>query len=223
MASPNFEKEQHSFPAFAPNRPSQSRTRYSSEDGTINDMEQNPLRLTTSYANGPDYLSADPNKMPRSPSAQREQSQRLDDDLLMLAAEQAANKAADEAKEDNTHVGRAKSLARSRSRVTRSEPIDDFDIGTTPIHEKNKIYTPPANPAGNLAMVFKKIHHSSFLVRYFCYIAPLSILLLIPLLFGLLLFPKANVGGVRLFWFGIWLEIVWLTLWAGRVCLFICK
>lgn len=34
---------------------------------------------------------------------------------------------------------------------------------------------------------------------------------------GALVFPNANVGGVSLVWFSIWLEIVWLTLWAGRI------
>ncbi|RAL61653.1 hypothetical protein DID88_002722 [Monilinia fructigena] len=28
---------------------------------------------------------------------------------------------------------------------------------------------------------------------------------------------KTTVGGVKLFWFGIWLEIVWLTLWLARI------
>ena len=46
---------------------------------------------------------------------------------------------------------------------------------------------------------------------------PLVIVLLIPLLVGALAYPNASVGGVRLVWFSVWLEIVWLTLWAGRV------
>lgn len=43
------------------------------------------------------------------------------------------------------------------------------------------------------------------------------LILLIPLLLGALLFTNATVGGVELVWFMIWLEIVWLTLWAGRL------
>ena len=63
----------------------------------------------------------------------------------------------------------------------------------------------------------KKVHQSSFLVRWFVYITPPTLLLLIPLLFGIWLFPQTTVSGVELLWFGIWLELVWLTLWAGRV------
>ena len=52
------------------------------------------------------------------------------------------------------------------------------------------------------------------------YIIPVAGLLLIPLLFGALLYgqDQKTVGGVELLWFSVWLEIVWLTLWAGRVC-----
>ena len=28
---------------------------------------------------------------------------------------------------------------------------------------------------------------------------------------------RSSVGGVQMVWFCIWLEIVWLTLWAGRI------
>lgn len=110
-------------------------------------------------------------------------------------------------------------MARLRSRAN-AEPIDNFDVGTTPIHEKTKTYQPPANPTTKITRLFKRVHGTSFLVRYFCYITPLCLLLLIPLLFGLLLFKQATVGGVKLFWFGIWLEIVWLTLWLARVSYF---
>ena len=49
------------------------------------------------------------------------------------------------------------------------------------------------------------------------YIVPLVVIILIPLLIGGLLFKRATVGGVRLLWFCVWLEIVWLTLWGGRI------
>jgi hypothetical protein len=55
------------------------------------------------------------------------------------------------------------------------------------------------------------------LVRYFVYITPLVLVILLPLLLGALLFKNATVGDVYLMWFCIWLEIAWLTLWAGRV------
>jgi hypothetical protein len=224
MSSPVREIEQLSFPTFAPDPPNPQHDRRSSdEDGTLqgevteDGIDRNRLRLTTSYASGQDHLQKD-NRLPSlmSPTSQREQSRRLDDDLEMLRAERVVSNA--ERSNQESSMGRSKSMHRSRSR-TAGEPIDDFDADTTPIHEKAKIYQPPPNPSTKIAKVFKRIHNSSFLVRYFCYITPLCILLLIPTLFGFLLFKEATVGGVQLFWFGIWLEIVWLTLWAGRVSL----
>lgn len=214
MSTPIREKEQYSFPAFEPDNVSrrQDENLSSEEDGTLNDEhDRNRLRVQTSYSTGQDYLHA-PHRgtSPMSPSQQREQSQRLDDDLQMLKAERVVSTAADS-------LDRNKStLSRSKSRVNK-EPEDDFDIGTTPVHEKTKIYQPPAHPATKLARVFKKLHQSSFLVRWFFYITPITLILLIPLLLGALLFKSANVGGVRLFWFSIWLEIVWLTLWLARI------
>jgi hypothetical protein len=150
-----------------------------------------------------------------SAAVQREQSRRLDDDLEMLRAERIVSNA-EKSFDQKSAIERSRSvMGRSRSR-TAAEPVDDFDIDTTPIHEKTKVYQPPANPTTKLARIFKKVHGSSWLVRYFVYISPLTIILLIPVLLGKLLFKQATVGGVELFWFSIWLEIVWLTLWAGR-------
>ncbi|PMD41844.1 mechanosensitive ion channel-like protein [Hyaloscypha variabilis F] len=223
MSSPTNEKEQYSFPAFEPNLPTNPNPqdwRSSDEDGTLQGeglddiTEHNTLRVYPSYAQGQDNIEKD-SRTPMSPAAQREQSRRLDDDLEMLRAERVVSSA--ERSNQESTMGRSRSMmARSRSR-TNVEPEDDFDVGTTPIHEKTKIYQPPANPTTRLARFFKKVHQSSFLVRWFVYITPLTLLLLIPLLFGIWLFPQTTVGGVQLLWFGIWLEIVWLTLWAGRL------
>lgn len=236
MSTPVFdqgnEKDHFSFPAFPSNQANQTRPandhRSSDEDGTLqgepqdDGMDYNHLRVTTSYADGPDHISNDRSRSPASPSQQREQARRIDDDLLMLRAERVVSNAEKSVSEQDDGMGRSKSMARSRSR-NNPEPVDDFDVGTTPIHETTKIYQPPANPTTKLAKIFKRVHNSSFLVRYFLYISPLTLLLLIPLLLGLLVFKRSTVGGVKLFWFGIWLEIVWLTLWAARVSVCFCS
>lgn len=220
MSTPVYEKEQYSFPAFEPEN---IRRRSSDEDGTLKDevafderIDHNHLRVTTSYADAPDNLQRR-GLSPASPSATREQSRRLDDDLEMLRIERVVSNTAAES-EAGSQFGKSRSMARSRSRTT-GEPIDDFDVDTAPVHEHGKIYQPPQHPTTNFAKMFKKIHNSSWLVRYFFYITPIVLLLLIPLLLGALLFKDTSVGGVKLLWFSIWLEIVWLTLWAGRVSL----
>ncbi|KAJ5703205.1 hypothetical protein N7488_010753 [Penicillium malachiteum] len=145
-----------------------------------------------------------------TPSARREQATRLEDDLLLLQAERVASRSTQGGPDD----GEA-SLSRTRSR--RTEVIDEFDEATNPLHEKAAVYSPPENPQTELSAFIKKIHQSSFIVRYLTYILPVVIILLIPLLLGALKFKTTGVGGVKLMWFAIWLEIFWLTLWAGRI------
>jgi small-conductance mechanosensitive channel len=145
-----------------------------------------------------------------SPSRSREEAHRFDDDLAMLQAEQIVSNS------DQEGLKKSAEMHRSRSRV---EPVDTFDADTNPIHEKTALYRPPERPSTKVAAFFKYIHTSSWLIRYVTYIVPVVLILLIPLLIGALV-PRAKeacVGGVQLLWFSVWLEIVWLTLWAGRL------
>ncbi|KAG9963160.1 hypothetical protein KCU61_g3914, partial [Aureobasidium melanogenum] len=166
--------------------------------------------LTVDTANDPHYH-------PRlhdmtSPSQSREMANRLDDDLELLKIERQVSRDAEVKTNDGaSHIGRQSSR--------RDDLIDEFDVATNPIHEQAAMYKPPQDPVGKFSKLVKKIHHSSFLVRYLTYILPVVLILLIPLLIGAFVSPatSAVVGGVELMWFMIWLEIVWLTLWAGRL------
>lgn len=145
-------------------------------------------------------------------SQSREVEHRLADDLAMLQAERVASQS--QTTKTDTNPNRSMSMHRSRS---RPEPVDQFDVNTNPTHEKNAAFKPVEHPTGNFAIFMKRVHESSFLIRYFTYIVPLVLVILIPLLLGALVFKRATVGGVRLMWFCVWLEVVWLTLWGGRV------
>ncbi|KAF2196571.1 hypothetical protein GQ43DRAFT_251041 [Delitschia confertaspora ATCC 74209] len=151
-------------------------------------------------------------KSMQSPSQTREQASRLDDELAMLQIERQIS--------NHRHAGGNRNESHSRSvRRVRShpDPIDEFDEATNPLHERTALYKPPENPSTGLSKFVKKVHGSVWLVRYFTYITPLVLIILIPLLLGALCFKNAHVGGVKLLWFCVWLEIVWLTLWAGRI------
>ncbi|RDW74562.1 Mechanosensitive ion channel family [Aspergillus mulundensis] len=161
-----------------------------------------------------DTTFQDFDKTSRSPSAAREQAMRLEDDLAVLEAERVASRSTHGTEKDG-RSGDVHSLSHSRSR--RAEDVDEFDEATNPLHEKAAVYNPPENPSTGISKFIKRVHESSFIVRYFTYIVPLVLILLIPLLVGALAFPDASVGGVELLWFSVWLEIVWLTLWAGRI------
>ncbi|KAL9077330.1 MAG: hypothetical protein Q9157_003397, partial [Trypethelium eluteriae] len=194
--------------------------RSSEEEGTMVDNnsdhnggspDNNHLRVNTD-GQGEDG----PLRTRQSPSQSREEAHRLDDELAMLQVERQISQPVDSEQIGRIASGtRERSMRRSRSR--RDDTVDDFDIATNPLHEKAAIYKPPEHPTTNIAKIFKKIHQSSFIVRWFFYITPVVLIILIPLLLGTFLFKNASVGGVKLMWFSIWLEIVWLTLWAGRV------
>lgn len=232
MVTPVQEEEKFSLPVVPPDQHSsplreqahheeQLHQRSSDEDGTLlgevhdeADFNRRP-RINTNHAAGYDHDRLHPPNnvhSPLSPSQHREQTSRLDDDLMVLQAERMVSK--EELERETSSESR--SINRTRSR-TAQEPVDDFDISTNPIHEMTKAYHPPARPATRLAKFFKRIHESSFLVRYFLYITPVMLILLVPTLLGFFVFKRATVGDVELFWFGVWLEIVWLTLWLGRV------
>ncbi|EGC40669.1 mechanosensitive ion channel family [Histoplasma capsulatum var. duboisii H88] len=198
------------------NEKARIRNNSSSEDGTVvNDSSQPPNSTTDHLAVhiDPERESHPPLASPSQRSQERELAHRLDDELALMEAERVVSN--EEKLSCREKPGRPLSITPTRSR--RSEPVDEFDAATNPLHEHAAIYNPPENPSTSLAKFFKKVHESSFLVRYFTYITPLVLILLIPLLVGLLAYPDANVGGVRLLWFSVWLEIVWLTLWAGRI------
>ncbi|KAL9130061.1 MAG: hypothetical protein Q9217_001665 [Psora testacea] len=176
----------------------------SDDEGTLSNEDDRPDRNINNDEQA--YLGGK-----TSQSQSREEEHRLEDDLAMLQAERVVSRSQSH---QTGGLNRSMSVHRSRS---RPEPVDQFDINTNPIHEKNSTFRPPENPTGRVAKTFKRIHESSFLVRYFFYIVPIVLIILVPLLIGGLLFKRATVGGVRLLWFCVWLEIVWLTLWGGRI------
>ena len=119
--------------------------------------------------------------------------------------------------------GVSSTLKPSKEATQPLAPCKEFDPGALAQRHRETAsniwnYKPPENPTTKFSKFFKKLHGSSWIVRYITYISPVVLLILIPLLIGIFAFPDANVGGVELLWFSIWLMIVWLTLWAGRVC-----
>src|SRR5690349_13818850 len=99
----------------------------------------------------------------QSPSQTREQQSRLDDDLAVLQIERGIIDA--EALERGNSTSRSMQRVRSR----RDEPIDDFDAATNPLHEQAARYKPPENPTTKFSKFFKKLHGSSWIVRYITY------------------------------------------------------
>lgn len=207
MSTPVEEAPQ---PRFAPPQyPAHNSGRLSDSDdeGTLSNEFDRPERSKSNDTNAQNFFGGKPLQ-----SQSREEEQRLEDDLAMLQAERKVSRS--ESQQAPSALTRSMSIHRSRS---RPEPVDQFDVNTNPIHEKASTFKPPEHPDGNFARVFKKIHDSNWLIRYFMYIVPLVLIILIPLLIGVLVSKSATVGGVSLLWFCVWLEIIWLTLWGARI------
>ncbi|USP76947.1 hypothetical protein yc1106_04221 [Curvularia clavata] len=218
MTTPNIERPEPTY-----DMDSNHHQRSSDEDGTVYGDEHHPPHLDTnprpqhnrSHSGAHLTVDTEPDLMSmkgvQSPTQTREQASRLNDDLAVLAIEQGLDEK--EALMRNHSMNRSMTRVRSR----REDLVDDFDAATNPLHEQAARYKPPENPTTSFSKFFKRVHNSSWLVRYFTYITPMVLIILIPLLVGALAFKEATVGGVKLVWFSIWLMIVWLTLWAGRV------
>ena len=227
---PSVESERHQFPSY--NIHDQPQDKSSDEEGTVvgdhsnEKLKENARPRSASHLTvETQYEHGDPLKSVNSPSFNREQQYRVDDDLEMLKMERQISKANEEAfTRSKTRGGGGNDdagpggLYRNRSR-RREEMEDDFDVATNPVHEKTQVYKPMESPASGFGKFIRSVHQSNFLIRWATYIAPLTLILLIPLLIGALVpgLEEANVGGVYLEWFMIWLVIVWLSLWAGRM------
>ncbi|KAJ2893005.1 putative mechanosensitive ion channel family protein [Zalerion maritima] len=134
----------------------------------------------------------------------KEQVSRLNDDLELLRAEQLVS-------------NREHDLEKQTSRRHQREPEDTFN----PREDEDKV-TQPVDEPNFLNRIWLKLKKFPRFVRYFLYLLPVALILLIPILLSIYVFddgkaPIGGTGGVKLRWFGIWLETVWLSLWAARI------
>ncbi|KAI0136620.1 Mechanosensitive ion channel-domain-containing protein [Xylariales sp. AK1849] len=144
----------------------------------------------------------------------RQEAHRLGDDLELLRAERAVSN-------QEELEARSNRMSRSRSRV-HSTPEDAFNAPTPgPTFEKGTpgITSEPYTKVAKAYLGVKKLPRA---IRYFAYMTPVACILLIPVLLGRFTSPGEQAaiggdGGVNLLWFGIWLEILWLSLWAARM------
>ncbi|KAF7555535.1 hypothetical protein G7046_g6526 [Stylonectria norvegica] len=155
--------------------------------------------LAPSGTNGSNQLN--------SPSGQRANANRLNDDLELLRVEREISNQEHDA------------ASNVKSRNHNAEPEDAFNQpmpAETLRHEKKKA---PDTAVLKFWIFLKKFPR---FVRYTVYLFPGAAILLIPVLLGALAFNTADravggYGGVYLMWFGIWLEIVWAALWVSRM------
>lgn len=64
---------------------------------------------------------------------------------------------------------------------------------------------------------YTKVLNFSVVTRYFLYILPLAAILAIPIIIGCTAAPKAKIGGLRMVWLFVWIEVVWFSLWVSKL------
>ncbi|KLU91353.1 mechanosensitive ion channel family protein [Magnaporthiopsis poae ATCC 64411] len=137
----------------------------------------------------------------------REQANRLNDDLELLRAERYVS--------NQEH-----DVASRRSRDHRLGDIPEEDAFNQPVDEPAQATQPQKPTAAN--KLWAKVKKFPRVIRYFVYWLPVAAVLLAPIMIDSVALPDTQLavggaGGVHLFWFGIWLEIVWGTLWLSRI------
>ncbi|KAI0169573.1 Mechanosensitive ion channel-domain-containing protein [Hypoxylon sp. FL1284] len=139
----------------------------------------------------------------------RDHSARLVDDLTLLQAEQAVSH------RESTELRRAQ----TKSRTDESTKQDVFN---QPAQAPTLTIGVPTEPPNKLNKLFRNVKGLPRIVRYLLYSMPVTGVLLTPVILGITK-PRdeqpviGGPGGVQLLWFGIWLEVLWLSLFAARI------
>jgi hypothetical protein len=153
----------------------------------------------------PDHLA--PEAAPLSPRDSREAANRIHDDLELLRVARIVSNP------DHDSV-----RARSRNRSHNDRVEDAFNTTTPPV----AVAVPLPVKETWLTKLWVSLKKFPRVLRYVVYAIPPGIIILIPVFLDLFAYdgkghPVGGLGGVQLLWFGIWLEVVWLTLWATRI------
>ncbi|KAG6002201.1 hypothetical protein E4U21_003332 [Claviceps maximensis] len=144
-----------------------------------------------------------------TPTINRAETNRLNDDLELLRAERYIS--------HQEHEAAGSAWTNSKTRAHNVEPDDAFNPTTTKEETVKK-----KNHDAALYKFWLFLKKFPRFVRYIVYLFPGAALLLIPVLLGALRYNDdskliGGPGGVELMWFGIWLEIVWGSLWVSRM------
>ena len=64
---------------------------------------------------------------------------------------------------------------------------------------------------------YNKIYHFSIITRYMLYVAPVAMMIAVPIIIGATAAPNARIGGTRITWFFTWIEVVWCSIWVSKL------
>ncbi|KAH8732474.1 Mechanosensitive ion channel-domain-containing protein [Phaeosphaeriaceae sp. PMI808] len=68
-----------------------------------------------------------------------------------------------------------------------------------------------------MGRIYTKILNYSIITRYMIYVAPIALLLAIPIILSQTGVSRGSIGGTNQKTFWIWIEIIWLSFWAMKI------
>ncbi|KAJ5804891.1 hypothetical protein N7474_010778 [Penicillium riverlandense] len=77
--------------------------------------------------------------------------------------------------------------------------------------------SPEDGTINSIGRFYQAILNYSIVTRYLLYITPIGILIAIPIIVGATAARDAKIGGVHIYWFFAWIEVVWVSLWTSKV------
>lgn len=71
-----------------------------------------------------------------------------------------------------------------------------------------------------LGKFYKKVVNYSIITRYLIYVAPIALAVAVPIVVGKVTEAGRNayIAGLQMFWFFLWIEVVWLSIWVSKLC-----
>ena len=76
---------------------------------------------------------------------------------------------------------------------------------------------PEDGTLNRMGRFYQAVLNYSLITRYLIYVIPIAILIAIPIIVGATVAQDAKIGGVHLYWFFTWIEIVWFSLWSSKI------
>jgi small-conductance mechanosensitive channel len=89
----------------------------------------------------------------------------------------------------------------------------------TDINEMNgkRAEAPEDGTINRMGRFYQAVLNYSLITRYLIYVIPIAILIAVPIIVGATVAQYAKIGGVHIYWFFTWIEIVWFSLWTSKI------
>ncbi|PFH51489.1 hypothetical protein AMATHDRAFT_142246 [Amanita thiersii Skay4041] len=114
---------------------------------------------------------------------------------------------------EKVHQGRSSSWDLFAGLRRFEHSYEEFD--TRNAREDHLVFADGDMPKNRFTKFYNYLLNVSIVTRWAIFIIPVLGVIWIPGILGITTFPNANVWGVKLLWWSIWLTIVWAGWWAA--------